>query len=122
MINKIISLDASENVLDLLNHTVEDFIHSIPNSKVVAKQAAKYQTNPSIDFTLENPDVVIHGTAFVKDRVLYMLSSTAKKNMFSQNEFNYFVNSFKLASVTPSSAQLTTPISPVQKAPVVPTK
>lgn len=106
MINLIVMADQSEKSTDLLNHTVDDFINSIPNNKVLTKKVGSYQGNPSIDFSLENPDVFINGKAFVKDKTLYMLSFAAKKATYSKDEFEFFLNSFQLNPQTLSTATL----------------
>jgi len=115
MITLITPLEGTdEKSEDLLNRVIQDLSKASEKSKILKKKTGVYKGYPSIDFSIENPQVTVNGKAFVKDKTLYMLSSVTKAERYAKEEVDFFINSFQLTSgsmdTTPSK-----PITPVKK-------
>lgn len=98
MISVIKLLDSAPAKLqeEMLPSVINDMMSSSPKSRLKTMKMGRYQEYPSIDFSFENEQINVDGKAFISGNTLYLLTSIAKLADYKRNEFDYFINSFKL--------------------------
>jgi hypothetical protein len=92
-----IDLEVSPSSQTLQDVTYE-LVKTNPNNHLVNIKPNIYQSYEAIDFAVENPpgeaEFKVLGKAFIVNNTIYMLTYTAHKDNFDQQEYDYFVNSF----------------------------
>ncbi len=98
MISIISIPDNKQQAIDegVLKTVMNDMLKSTPNGKLKTMKIGNYKEFPSIDFAIENDQVLIDGKVFLVQQTLYALTSVAKRDMFLSSEFDFFINSFQL--------------------------
>lgn len=59
----------------------------------------------SLNFAFENQDYRIQGHSIHDDRIIYLLSYISKKETFDDDEYEYFIRSFKLLNSKKDTVQ-----------------
>ena len=98
MISIITMMEGTETTIDenLLTTVMNDMLASTPEGKLKKMKMGKHKDHSSIDFSIENGQVIIDGKAFLVDQTLFALTSVAKKEAYQKQKFDFFVNSFQL--------------------------
>lgn len=99
MVNLITFEESSNEMQDkekLLKQTIDDLAASNPKNKITQMNVGAYHNQKALSFTIENPDLIMDGKAFIHDHTLYLLSVIAQVLHYDQKEANFFLNSFLL--------------------------
>lgn len=82
------------------NQMVEDFVQEIVRSRgdnrLQQSSKVSYQGREAVNFIIKNKDYDMKAMAFMIDKTVYLLSYVAQKNNFNEDEYNHFINSFRL--------------------------
>jgi hypothetical protein len=82
----------------LLTSVINDMLARNVDNKLKMMQAGKFRHFQTMDFAIENNDVILGGKAFVHDKTLYVLSVVSKQGTLNSKDFDFFVNSFDVVS------------------------
>ena len=98
MISLITFLDqtSQKNDKQLLIDVVQNMLVIDSTKKVVSMKDGKYLDYQSLDFSIENGTAKLNGRAFFIDNTLFILSSVSEIENYSNTEFEFFINSFRL--------------------------
>jgi len=99
-------VDTLEEQTDLLTSVMNNMVNSSKNNVLGAMDMGSFQNQQALNFTIENGDAQIQATAFIRDKILYVLTCVSKKISDMPTEFSYFLNSFKLISDENSSSHM----------------
>jgi hypothetical protein len=91
-------VDTPDEETDLLTSVMNNMVNSSKNNVLKTMDMGSFQNQRALNFSIENGDVQIQATAFIRDKILYALTCVSKKISGMPTEFNYFLNSFKLIS------------------------
>jgi hypothetical protein len=80
---------------EILTIILDDMLSQNPDNKLKASKFVDFRNLKALDFIIENEAVVILGKSFLDTKTLTILSRISKKENPSQEEFDYFVNSFE---------------------------
>lgn len=80
----------------VLKAVVDDMVASNPGNKLDKIQFGSNDGYKDVDFQITNSAYAINGRAFFAENHLYVLSALSKTPQESQDEFAYFIKSFKL--------------------------
>lgn len=84
---------------DMLSNVVQELQASNPKSKIKNMKMKNYQNFPSMEFSLENENILINGTGFLVANTLYVLTSVTKNEHYNKIEYDLFTNSFRLKGI-----------------------
>ena len=71
---------------------------SNPQNKIKSIEVNSFRNGKALDFKVENAEVTIDGKAFFDDNTLYILSTTARNEHHDAQEYDQFIDSFRLPS------------------------
>jgi len=86
-----------ETVLEkdkLMRKMMNDLIASDPSNVLNSVQKGRYKGHESLDFSFENPSMIVEAKAFMENNTLFMLSHVSRAG--NGKEYDFFVNSFEL--------------------------
>lgn len=86
------------NVAELLANVATEVLKGNSNNKLKNQKQTLFQSYPSLDFVIENNDVIIIAKAIFDGRTMYVLTLIDKTNESAEALFNKFVESFQLKS------------------------
>lgn len=80
----------------VLNSIMEDLLNSNSSNELKSSHTDTFENRKSLDFTIENKEIIINGKAFMDDQTLYVLTRIAKLKYEDSKEFDFFIHSFHL--------------------------
>lgn len=80
----------------ILESVKDEMVHAHPGNRLISSELTKLNGHDAIDFSIENPEAHIDGSAFLIDRTLYLLTHVANKDSYDRAEFKHFAQSFKV--------------------------
>lgn len=81
---------------DILRQNIDELMHQKGDNRLNDIWQNTFQKDNSLDFSFENKDFRVQGRAIHDDHIVYLLSYIVKKDNFDEDEFNYFIDSFKI--------------------------
>ena len=81
---------------EMLNDIVDEMIQNKPANKLKKREDVFFQNHEAVEFTIKNDKFDIQGTALMVDRTIYLLSYIASHSEFSSEDYQYFIDSFKV--------------------------
>lgn len=85
---------------DSLQEIVEEMMQTNANNHLEKLEHTDFRKYPALDFVILNNEFKIYGKVFMEGNTAYLLTHVAKKENFSMDEYNHFINSFQLVEVT----------------------
>ena len=80
--------------------SLEGFLNGIltqnPNNKLVFADLIEYDGHKALDFFIRTQNVYFKGRAIMANNNLYLLAMECEMQHFQENQFSFFLNSFKL--------------------------
>lgn len=86
----------TSNQNQMLHDFIKELVRSRPDNKLQQETDSSFQDKGAVDFMLFNKDYQMKGIAFMVDKTIYLLTYVANKNNFKTEEFDHFINSFRL--------------------------
>ena len=80
---------------------VQDMVKSNPKNVLKTTRSIEYHHSPATRFQIENDLMDIDGVTFLINETLYVLSAIYPKGLQSEQDFDYFLQSFKLLNDSP---------------------
>lgn len=95
------------NVAELLANVATEVLKGNSNNKLKNQKNGLFQSHPSLDFVIENNDVVIIAKAIFDGRTMYVLTLIDRANENIEKIFDRFINSFQLQPHDPQPRPIT---------------
>lgn len=97
----------------ILDDTVKELVANAPTNTLKDLEQTTFNGDEAVKFTIESADkIVIHGVAFVRNKIIYILSRVSKEDKENIGEFDHFVKSFKFKEKSEGEA---IPLNPKNK-------
>lgn len=80
----------------ILQENIDDLMHQKVDNRLNNLLQSQFQNHDTLDFSFENKDFIVDGRSIHDDPIVYMLSYITKKNNFDHEEFQHFIDSFKI--------------------------
>lgn len=87
--------DTSQS-LTILRQNIDELMHQKAGNHLNTLLNKMFQNHSSVDFDFENKEFKVEGRAVHDDHIVYMLSYITKKENYSEDEYDFFINSFKI--------------------------
>lgn len=79
-----------------LENVLTEMLNSNPDNKIKSITPTNFDERKAFDFVVDTANTSIYGKAFLKNKTLYVLSTTsAKKDNLNLQEFDFFLKSFQ---------------------------
>ena len=82
---------------NILKEMLNDVLNVNPKNHLQNMKDSTFKNKKSIEFSIHNEDIKVEGREFVNDNTLYVLTSIAKGQNFSEEEAKRFFDSFELS-------------------------
>jgi len=86
----------TSNKEPLLKNVMNEMVTSDPGNSLRSLEIGTFRGYQSLDFKIENSDVLIINKAFMVAKDLFLLTLIDKTGNFREAEFSYFIDSFQL--------------------------
>lgn len=86
--------NAKQTLLDL----VDELKAAKPDNKMKDVKEGVYQNYPAVDYSLESDEFHVNGKAIMVGKTIFLLNYIARKNNFSSDEYQHFIDSFQLTA------------------------
>ena len=96
VVNTIQYPDRRPEDAELLQEVTAELLRMFPQSKLVDEKRKEYLGREAIEVEVENPKAKLLGKAFIVDNTLYLLSYMADRRYYDQEEYQYFLDSFRI--------------------------
>jgi len=90
--------------MDLLDNVQKELMFGNVHNKLKSSTRGMYQEFPSIDFFIENNELVIRSKAFLVEKTLYVLTLIDRTPLDIEEHFGKYVESFHLTKAAPISS------------------
>jgi len=80
----------------MLENVMNEMVSSDPGNQLRSMKFSKFQDQLTLDFRIENKNILILNKALMVKQDLYLLTLIDKTGNFQELEFSHFINSFKL--------------------------
>ena len=94
-------IDASHHEV-VLNSIMEDLLSTNPANELKSSASGTFENRKSLDFTIENKELIIVGKAFMDEQTLYVLTYISKIKNFDKSEVDMFMHPFPFTAVKKS--------------------
>lgn len=85
-----------EKTKAILNAIMEDLLSSNPENELKSSNMDTFENVTSLNFTIQNKQIIMKGRAFLEGQTLYVLTYISKLTNKSEDEYKFFINSFHL--------------------------
>jgi hypothetical protein len=92
------------NVEKMLQAIVDEMMKSKADNKLKKTENVIFQGHPAIKFNIVNANFNVEGMALMVDRTIYLLSYIAQNSEFTADDYQYFINTFKLLPKSQTSS------------------
>jgi hypothetical protein len=79
-----------------LEGLISEKLSKNPNNLIKSLDLTTFRNNKAVDFVVENGQIIINGKAFIRGNTVYMFSQTTTNEKQNKDEFQFFVDSFKI--------------------------
>lgn len=94
----IIHFKGSEGAPAKVQKTVvNDLVAANPENQLKTMKVGEFQQFKTLDFSIQNSQMILEGMTFVDGERLYLLSALFPITLYSPEEFQFFIQSFELA-------------------------
>lgn len=90
---KEVPITAADDVLDA---TIKEMLATNPNNELKKTEHSQFLNHDAVDFMINNSEFEIHGKVFQVDQSVYLLTYIARDDNFKLEDYQHFVDSFKL--------------------------
>jgi len=96
IVNMIRYPDRTSVGADVLQQVKPELLRMLPQSKLLKENHAQFHGRDAIEVDVENPAAKLMGKAFTVDNTLYVLSYMTDRRYFDEEEYQYFLDSFRI--------------------------
>lgn len=89
-------LDEKQSPEWMQKTVVNEILASNPSNQLKDMKIGKYESFKTLEFSIENPTLIIEGTSFMKGEYLYLLSALYPKANYQRADYEHFISSFEL--------------------------